>query len=161
MYFDTKSYLVFNFSLRRNQFIFRFNNINIKQQRWRCTPPLLAWPVGRVAWMVRQPCGCAAWQLGGRAARRTCGQAARQPRSWRTLQSVTFAVGRRSARAENTKFIFHSGGSAKQRMCSLYVVLDSYSLEAQAYSGGVFVLYIYKNLRMYAILNKIWQDARI
>ena len=50
----------------------------------------------------------------------------------------------RVATAENTKYIFRSGGSARQRTCCVYVVLDGSCLEAHGYSCGLLVLYIQK-----------------
>ena len=89
---------------------------------------------------ARQPCCRAAGQLGGRGTER--------PAAVAVGRLVAFAVGRPTATAENTNYIFRGDGSAKQRTCSMYVVLDSYILEAQAYSGGVLVLYIYRKIRV-------------
>ena len=98
---------------------------------------------GRAA---RQPCG---WEAGGRcglAADGLCGRAAAAGGGRRAAGGGrrTAGGGRLAATAENTKYVFRSGGSARQRTCSVYVILYGSSLEAQAYSCGLLVLYIHK-----------------
>ena len=67
---------------------------------------------GHVAWQlgdqVARLGGHAAMQLGDRAA-------AGRPAIVAVVRPVDFVVGRRAATAENTKYIFRSGGSARQR----------------------------------------------
>ena len=79
--------------------MFGFNNINnkdddVRLRGYRC----------RAVWQL---VGRAAWQLGGRAAGRPAAVAIGRP--------IPFAVGRWADTAENTKYIFRSGGSSRQR----------------------------------------------